>query len=339
MGVPQKYIDSITFNMAVKIGKKNVKVSTVNTMAAGLKYADRVMTVSPTYAMECSNDPERGVELEALFKLGRATGVLNGVKEGVSPSNPIFVEKVGLTCGPFTAETADAAKAELKASYRAISGLSDMDGPLMVFIGRLDVQKGYDILLEALADVLEDTEMQVVIVGAGRKDLVEMTKAMQKKFPTKFHYAGWMGPERYALLAGSDFTLLPSRWEPCGLVQMEAMRMGTLPIIAPTGGLKDTVEDDVTGFWSDSEMTMEAELDDKSISSLSSVLRRAAKAHTSEPKKISEMRKAAMAAASEFSWTNAALQYEIVFEELGAVDVLSQTGTEYVTLETDKQVC
>jgi len=338
-GVPQKYIDSITFQMPLKVGPKNKKVSCLNTMAAGLKYADRVLLVSPTYAIECSTDPEKGVELEAFFKAGLATGILNGVKEAVSPSNPMFAEKVGLPCGTFTAETVDIAKAELKAAYRATSGLPESEGPLMIFVGRLDMQKGYDLLLEALADVLEDTEMQVVIVGAGRQDLVAMTKSMQKKFPTKFYYAGWMGPERYAALAGSDYTLLPSRWEPCGLVKMEAMRMGTLPIVAPTGGLKDTVEDGVTGFWSDTEMTSEAELDIKSVTSIAEVLRRAAKAHVTTPEKISEMRKAAMAAASEFSWTNAAMQYETVFEELGAVDVLPKHGTSYVTLEADKQVC
>jgi len=273
-----------------------------------------------------------------LFKAGQATGILNGVKEGVAPHNPIFAEKVGLVCGTYTAQTVDAAKAELKAAYRATAGLPEIDGPLMIFVGRLDMQKGYDIMLEALEDVLADTEMQVVIVGAGRADLVTMTKAMQKKYPTKFYYAGWMGPERYAALAGSDYTLLPSRWEPCGLVQMEAMRMGTLPIVAPTGGLKDTVEDGVTGFWSSAEMTTESEADPASVQSIADVLRRAAKAHM-DTAKISQMRKAAMAAASEFSWTNSALQYEIVFEELGAVDVLPKTETSYVTLEADKQVC
>merc|ERR1719160_1894741 len=175
------------------------------------------------------------------------------------------------------------------------------------------MQKGYDLLLEALIELLEDTEMQVVVVGAGRADLVQQTKAVEKKFPKKFYYAGWMGPERYALVGGCEYTLLPSRWEPCGLVQMEAMRLGTLPIVAPTGGLKDTVEDDVTGFWSSAEMTTESEADPASVQSI--------------------------ADASEFSWTNSALQYEIVFEELGAVDVLPKTGTEYVTLEADKQIC
>merc|ERR1719420_2196462 len=187
---------------------------------------------------------------------------------------------------------------------------------MMVFVGRLDMQKGYDLLMEALVEVLPELEMQVVVVGAGRQDLVERTKGIQKKFPNKFYYAGWMGPERYALLAGSDYTLLPSRWEPCGLVQMEAMRMGTLPIVAPTGGLKDTVEDGVNGIWTDIEMTVEAELDDASIEAVAKALRRAAKIHMEEPAKEGEMKKAAMAAAAEFTWSNAALQYEALFEEL-----------------------
>merc|ERR1712066_1225947 len=124
-------------------------------------------------------------------------------------------------------------------------------------------------------EVLEDTEVQVVVIGAGRADLIAQTRAVEKKFPNKFFFAGWMGPERYALLAACDYTLLPSRWEPCGLVQMEAMRFGTLPIVAPTGGLKDTAVDDVTGIWTDQEMTVEAELDEASSSSIAKALKRA----------------------------------------------------------------
>merc|ERR1719293_337160 len=169
-----------------------------------------------------------------------------------------------MSCGIFTAATAPEAKAELKATYRAQNNLPASTGPLLCFIGRLDAQKGYDLLLEALVEVLEDAELQVVVVGAGRADLVQQTKAVEKKFPSKFVYGGWMGPERYALLAGCDYTLLPSRWEPCGLVQMEAMRMGTCAIVAPTGGLKDTVVDGLNGIRTDSEMTVEAEVEDES---------------------------------------------------------------------------
>jgi len=195
------------------------------------------------------------------------------------------------------------------------------------------------LLLEALVEVLEDTELQVVIVGAGRADLVQQTRALEAKYPSKFFYAGWMGPERYALLAGCDYTLLPSRWEPCGLVQMEAMRVGTLPIVAPTGGLKDTVEDGVNGLWTDAEMTVEAELEEESIASIARALRRAAEIHASAPAQEQQMKRAAMAAAAEFTWSNAALQYEAVFEEMGVRCVLDGCLEKAVTLEVDKQVC
>jgi len=339
MGVPEHYIESITFSMPLRVGKYNEKVTCVNTMAAGLRYSDRALTVSPSYAIECAKDPDKGVELEELFALGRVTGILNGVKEGVSPLDQNFVTKTMMSCGTFSAATADIAKEELKVSYRAQNSLPAIDGPLLCFIGRLDAQKGYDLLLEALIEVLQDTEMQVVIVGAGRADLVAQTRAVEKKFPGKFFYGGWMGPERYALLAACDFTLLPSRWEPCGLVQMEAMRVGTCPIVAPTGGLKDTVEDGLNGLWTDSEMTVEAEVDEASVASIACALRRASKIFIDEPAKMVEMKKAAMSAAAEFTWTNAALQYEAVFEELGAKDVLHACKDVTVTLETDRQVC
>jgi granule-bound starch synthase len=325
--------------MPLRVGKYNEKVKCVNTMAAGLIYSNRALTVSPTYAVECSKDPDKGVELEELFAKGRVTGILNGVKEGVSPMEENFVEKTMMTCGTFSAATANAAKEELKTAYQAQNNLLASAGPLMCFIGRLDAQKGYDLLLEALIDVLENTEMQVVIVGAGRDDLVAQTKAVEKKFPGKFFYAGWMGPERYSLLAACDFTLLPSRWEPCGLVQMEAMRVGTCPIVAPTGGLKDTVEDGLNGLWTDSEMTVEAEIDEESVESIAKSLRRASKLFLEEPAKMAEMKKAAMAAASEFTWSNAALQYEAVFEELRVTDVLPKCSVARVTLESDTQVC
>jgi len=339
LDIPQQYIDSITFKMPLKVGRYNKKFLCVNTMAAGLRYSDRALTVSPSYARECASDPEKGVELEELFALGRCTGILNGVKEGVSPENKDFVKKTKMVCGTFTAQNLVEAKAELKAAYRQESGLPESPGPLMCFIGRLDAQKGYDLLLEALVDVLKESEMQVVIVGAGRADLVTQTRALEAKYPTKFFYAGWMGPERYALLAGCDYTLLPSRWEPCGLVQMEAMRMGTLPIVAPTGGLKDTVEDGVNGLWTDAEMTVEAELDEESSASIARSLKRAAELHIGSPEKEERMMRAAMAAAAEFTWSNAALQYEALFEEMGVKNLIDACGDRSVTLEADKQVC
>eukprot|EP00438_Fugacium_kawagutii_P035889 Skav214948 [mRNA] locus=scaffold2244:134350:146475:+ [translate_table: standard] len=262
-GVPERYIDSITFKSLGgwssedaapywQVQRKGevliVGVTCVNTMAAGLKYCDRALTVSPSYAVECCTDPEKGGDpAAARCRIGIPL-----------QAGQVHRLRAIRTVGNHALLTSDIAKTELKQSYRAQNGLTGCTGPLMLgWLGFSCAQQG--LLKHNLASLNyrnamdhEDTEMQVVIVGAGRADLVAQTKArvgrqlarqaVEKKFPNKFFYAGWMGPERYALLAGCDFTLLPSRWEPCGLVQMEAMRLGTLPIVAPTGGLKDTVE-------------------------------------------------------------------------------------------------
>merc|ERR1719214_354683 len=199
---------------------------------------------------------------------------------------------------------------------------------MFCFIGRLDVQKGYDLLLAALAKEFPATEMQVIIIGTGRPDLVAKTKALAKSYPNKLVFEGWMGPERYAVLTGSDYTFFFSRWEPCGLVQMECMRLGTVPIVAPTGGLKDTTEDGVTGFWTDQVMADSTEVDKASVASVAKVLRKVSEVYTTSPQQVSKMRKDAMAAAAQFTWTNAALQYEAIFEEMGAVNVLPRVATK-----------
>merc|ERR1719428_1853051 len=340
LGVSEKFVKNITFNMPLLIGP-NKKEATVNALGASLVYCDRALTVSPTYAAEISTLPEKGVELQDLYLAKECTGIVNGVKEAISPLNEVFLKKGRITCGPFTAETADKAKAEMKKTYRSLSGLPASSGPMLCFIGRLDVQKGYDLLIAALEELLPTTEMQVIIIGTGRPDLVMRTKALAKEFPAKLCFEGWMGPERYAVLTASDYTIFFSRWEPCGLVQMECMRLGTVPIVAPTGGLKDTVEDGFTGFWTDMPMSDENEVDKASVASIAKVLRKVSEVYTSNPQKVSEMRKAAMTAAAQFTWTNAALQYETLFEELGAIDVLPRVASvegSTVTLQEDNVV-
>jgi granule-bound starch synthase len=341
LGIPQKFVDRITYNMPIQIGEFNQKESCVNHLGAGILFADRALTVSPTYALEIATIPEKGVELQDLYSAKKCTGIVNGIKESVSPLNEKFLKTASITCGPFTAETVDAAKAEMKALYQSKSYLPASAGPLICFIGRLDVQKGYDLILEALREVLPELEMQIVIIGSGRADLMKKTKALAMEYPAKVSYEGWMGPERYGVVTACDYTIFTSRWEPCGLVQMECMRLGTVPIVAPTGGLRDTVEDGVTGFWCDQVMTDECEIDPDSVSSIANVLRRVCETHASK-EKASSMRKAAMAASAQFTWSNAALQYEAVFEEMGAVNVLpfcDETTAGFVTLQDDNTVC
>jgi len=342
LGVAEKFVKNMTFNMPLQIGELNKKEATVNSLAAGLVYCDRALTVSPAYAEEICTIPAKGVELAELFAAKKCTGILNGVKEAVSPLNEVFLKKAKITCGPFTAATVDKAKAEMKKAYQKTSGLPAIKGPMLCFIGRLDVQKGYDLIISALEEVLPECEMQVVIIGAGRTDLVARTRALAKAYPSKVSFEGWMGPERYAVLTGSDYTIFFSRWEPCGLVQMECMRLGTVPIVAPTGGLKDTTEDGVTGFWTDQVMADKTEVDKASVASIAKVLKKVCDVYTSSPQKVSQMRKDAMAAAAQFTWSNTALQYEAIFEEMGAVDILPRVATaegSTVTLQEDNLVC
>ena len=337
-GLPEAVMSTLTFNMAIKVGRTEQKVKRcINWMASAAKYADKVLTVSPTYAWELINLPEMGVELEAIFLQKGVTGIVNGVKETVSPMNATFTKKCEI---PFTfsAKDVDEKKAVLKAQLQEMYGLPvSAETPLCVFVGRMDLQKGYDYLLAALSAILTKVDMQLIIIGTGRADLVASTKALAKKFPTKIHLAGWCGPERYAMVAGADYNLMPSRWEPCGLAQLESMRFGTLPVVAQTGGLIDTVQDMVTGLHMGGAVSVEKELDPSSVELMAQALEKCVKVY-GDKEHTSKMRKAAMAAGVEFTWSNSALQYEAVFEELGAVDILPSCKEASVTLEADKVV-
>mmetsp|Transcript_16245 Transcript_16245/g.48831 ORF Transcript_16245/g.48831 Transcript_16245/m.48831 type:complete len:117 (+) Transcript_16245:3-353(+) len=115
------------------------------------------------------------------------------------------------------------------------------------------------------------------------------------------------------------------------------MRFGTLPVVAQTGGLVDTVQDMVTGIHMEGSVSVEKELDQKSVDLMSRVLEKCVKVYNDKAH-TSMMRKAAMAAGMEFTWTNSALQYEAIFEELGAIDILPRSGEALVTIEADKVV-
>merc|ERR1711966_569948 len=269
------------------------------------------------------NLPEMGVELEDIFMTKGVTGIVNGVKETVSPMNATFVKKCEMP-STFSAKDVDEKKAALKAQLQEMYGLPvSAETPLCVFVGRLDLQKGYDYLLAALQAILAKVELQLIIIGTGRADLVASTKALAKKFPSKIYLAGWCGPERYAMVAGADYNLMPSRWDPCGLAQ--------------PGGLIDTVQDMVTGLHMGGAVSVEKELDPSSVELMAQALEKCVKVY-GDKEHTSKMRKAAMAAGVEFTWSNSALQYEAVFEELGAVDILPSCKEASVTLEADKVV-
>ncbi len=205
----------------------------------GLVFADRISTVSPTYAEEIQTD-EFGCGLQGLLRerRGRLRGILNGIDDttwdpGIDPLIPARYDHTTLE-----------RKAANKAALRAALGLQDDPAtPLIAIVGRLVQQKGIDLIIDALPALIP-LPVQLAILGTGD------AQYEQKLQQAARHHPGRIGArisydESFAHLAeaGADMFLMPSRFEPCGLNQMYSQRYGTVPIVRRVGGLADTVED------------------------------------------------------------------------------------------------
>ena len=207
-------------------------------LKAGLAFTDRITTVSPTYAEEIKL-AEFGYGMEGLLYARRRdlTGVLNGVDYAAwSPHADPHI------AAPFTAGDV-AGKARCKAALQSELGLaSDANAPLLAMVTRLTEQKGIDLVVDALPHLLAQGA-QVAILGAGEakweQTLANLAFAPER-VATRIGYSETLA---HRFIAGSDMFLMPSRFEPCGLTQMYAMRYGTLPIVRRTGGLADTVDE------------------------------------------------------------------------------------------------
>ena len=210
----------------------------ISFMKSGLVYANRITTVSPNYAREICT-PEFGCGLDGVLRDRGAdlTGILNGVDYEVW--NPAAAE----IASPYTADNL-AGKKACKLALQKEFGLSvQAEGPLFAVVSRLTSQKGMDLLLAVLPELLREGA-QLVVLGSGDGDL-----------ETGFRYAASVNPENVAVhigydesmshrfMAGADVLLVPSRFEPCGLTQLYALRYGTLPLVRRVGGLADTVVD------------------------------------------------------------------------------------------------
>lgn len=135
-----------------------------------------------------------------------------------------------------------------KATLQAECGLPvNPSAPLFAFIGRLEEQKGVDIMLKAIPGIVA-AGGQVVVLGTGKKEFEVAVKALEKSNPGAKGVVKFSAALAHIITAGADFMLVPSRFEPCGLIQLHAMQYGTVPVVASTGGLVDTVKEGVTGF-------------------------------------------------------------------------------------------
>ncbi len=208
-------------------------------LKAGLAYAERITTVSPTYARELAS-AEFGMGLEGLIAHRRADlhGILNGIDlEAWDPeSDPQIAANYAVTRLAGKAKNRKAL-----AEHFRLDG--NGDAPLFCVISRLTRQKGLDLLLEALPRLLA-RGARLAVLGSGDADLEAAFAAAARDNPGRVGVViGYDEPLSHLLQAGADAILVPSRFEPCGLTQLYGLRYGTLPVVARTGGLADTVID------------------------------------------------------------------------------------------------
>ncbi|MXQ10069.1 glycogen synthase GlgA [Microvirga makkahensis] len=208
-------------------------------LKAGLRFADRVTTVSPTYAKEIQT-PEGGMGLDGLLRSRSKDvfGILNGIDESVW--DPSSDKSLAATFTPDTLEGREANKAALQARL----GLdADPDTILFGVVSRLSEQKGLDLVLAALPSFLADGA-QLALLGAGEGILEDSFRAASIVYPGQVGCVlGYDEELAHLIQGGSDALLVPSRFEPCGLTQLCAMRYGNVPVVSRVGGLADTVID------------------------------------------------------------------------------------------------
>eukprot|EP00189_Rhodosorus_marinus_P013118 CAMPEP_0184743396 /NCGR_PEP_ID=MMETSP0315-20130426/6267_1 /TAXON_ID=101924 /ORGANISM="Rhodosorus marinus, Strain UTEX LB 2760" /LENGTH=748 /DNA_ID=CAMNT_0027214643 /DNA_START=93 /DNA_END=2339 /DNA_ORIENTATION=- len=221
----------------------------INILKAGFIHSDRLLTVSPSFAEEVMSGQKLGCELDDIIRAKGIIGIVNGMD--MVKWNPM--DDKFLVNG-YDAATAWLIKRKLKVKLQAELGLKvDPDAPLVGFVGRLDPQKGIDLLMEAIPELIDSLPgVQFVLLGTGQAHMMRRVKEIEAMDPTRI--AGvtkFSEAMEHKLVAAADFMAMPSRFEPCGLVQLHAMRYGCVPIVTNTGGLKDSVVDGVTGYLLD----------------------------------------------------------------------------------------
>jgi starch synthase len=216
----------------------------INFMKGGLVHADALTTVSPTYAHEIQH-PVHGWGLDGVIRdhASRLRGILNGVDyDEWSP------EKDPHIAAKYSAKSMGG-KSTCKAALQHRCGLAVRpDVPVIAMVGRLAEQKGVDLFVRG-ADGILHHDVQMVVLGSGENWLQDAVQAVAWRHRGKFSSnIAFDNVFAHQIIAGSDLLLVPSKYEPCGLTQLYALRYGTIPVVRSTGGLVDTVQHGVTGF-------------------------------------------------------------------------------------------
>jgi starch synthase len=212
----------------------------VDFMGRGIYYADIITTVSPTYAMEILT-PERGERLDPLLRdrQDRLFGVLNGIDSELNnPATDAYI------AAHYHAQDLHG-KHICKLDLQHEAGLPQAPHiPIIGVISRLADQKGFDLIDQVVEALLRDHDVQLIILGTGDQRYHERLATLRIRYPQRLAlFLTFKAALAQKIYAGSDMFLMPSRFEPCGLGQMIALRYGTIPIVRSTGGLTDTVHD------------------------------------------------------------------------------------------------
>jgi starch synthase len=274
----------------------------VNFLKAGLAFADRITTVSPTYAKEIQH-PEAGSGLEGVLARRRRdlSGILNGVDTGIW--NPAASPHLS---HHFDAHHLAGKKIGKNLLQREV-GLDEAPGdPLFAVVSRLAEQKGLDLVLENVAYLIQ-LNAQLLVLGTGDTVLEEGFKAAAAAHPGRvaavLSYDEGMA---HRILAGSDVMMVPSRQEPCGLTQLYALRYGSLPLVRRTGGLADTVVDADAQSLMDSTATGFV-FKEASSWILGETIGRASRLYREDPRTWARIQRHGMA--QNFSWRTSAQEY------------------------------
>lgn len=210
----------------------------INPLKTGIKFADTVTTVSPTYAREICDGPlGMGMQEALRARVGGVAGILNGVDYADwDPRHDPHLT------AHFTPDDLSG-KAENKRRLWVAGGLElPASAPLLSMVSRLTEQKGFDLLYEVLPEILRRRDCGFIVLGSGEARYVEFFERLAASFPGRVAFrSGYDEAFAHLIEAGSDIFLMPSRFEPCGLNQMYSLRYGTIPIVHRTGGLADSV--------------------------------------------------------------------------------------------------
>ena len=211
----------------------------VNSLKTGVRLADRVTTVSPTYAREICESP-LGMGLEGVLRArgDRVVGILNGVD--YAEWDPRYDTHLA---APYGAQDLRGKSVNKRALLARIRLQAPPEQPLIGMVTRLAEQKGIDLLYEALPALLDSRAFGLVVLGSGDTRYEDFFRGLVQRYPGRVAFEqGYDEALAHLIEAGSDIFLMPSRYEPCGLNQMYSLRYGTVPVVRRTGGLADSVQ-------------------------------------------------------------------------------------------------